>query len=83
MDFLRLILASVAEYLHDACSILSNFLEELESAFDVFWAAICEDDSKSHGVFNGLCTALALVCKQKCEKLYSQLVQKYARGSIG
>jgi hypothetical protein len=54
MDFIGLVLASVAENLYDACSIPSDFLQELEPTFEVFRGAICEDDSQRDGVFNGL-----------------------------
>ncbi len=63
MYLLGLVLASIAENLHDARPVLSNFLQELEPAFEIFWCAICEDYSQCHRVFNGLCAALALVCK--------------------
>jgi hypothetical protein len=62
MDLLCLILTCVAENLHDTCSVLSHFFEELEARFKVFWGAVCEGDAENHGIFNGLRAPLALIC---------------------
>jgi hypothetical protein len=74
MDLLCFILTCVAEDLHDTCSVLSHFLEELEAGFKVFRGAVCEGDPENHGIFNGLRASLALICDTVVRRLMTNLV---------
>lgn len=74
MDLLCFILTCVAEDLHDTCSVLSHFLEELEAGFKVSWGAVCESDAENHGIFNGLPAALALICDTVVRRIRTNLV---------
>jgi hypothetical protein len=74
MDLLCFILTCVAEDLHDTCSVLSHFLEELEAGFKVSWGAVCEGDAENYGIFNGLPAPLALICDTVMRSFRTNLV---------
>jgi hypothetical protein len=57
----RLILASVAEYLHDACALHTDIFKDCEARGEGRGRAICESDAEGYRVFDCLGTTLALV----------------------